>query len=281
MAQGVEEWYKQMPIITRSYLTAAVVTTVGCSLDIISPYSLYLNPTLVVKQHQYWRLVTNFLYFRKMGKCLARATEEDFEFNCLVYFHLLVEELYQSCGLEASVYLDFMFHMFFLARYCKLLEENSFRGKTADFLYMLLFGATVLTGIVLLGGMIPYLSASFAKIIFLSNSLTFMMVYVWSKQNPYIHMSFLGLFTFTAAYLPWVLLGFSVLVGASPWVDLLGMIAGHAYYFLSEVYPRMTNRRPLKTPAFLKALFADEPVVVARPENVRFAAAPFDEIHQD
>ncbi|KAF2576683.1 hypothetical protein F2Q70_00002582 [Brassica cretica] len=66
MAQGVEEWYKQMPIITRSYLTAAVVTTVGCSLDIISPYSLYLNPTLVVKQHQYWRLVTNFLYFRKM-----------------------------------------------------------------------------------------------------------------------------------------------------------------------------------------------------------------------
>jgi Derlin-2/3 len=94
--------------------------------------------------------------------------------------------------------------MFFLARYCKLLEENSFRGKTADFLYMLLFGATVLTGIVLIGGMIPYLSVSFSKIIFLSNSLTFMMVYVWSKQNPYIHMSFLGLFTFTAAYLPWV-----------------------------------------------------------------------------
>lgn len=69
-----------------------------------------------------------------------------------------------------------MFHMFFLARYCKLLEENSFRGRTADFFYMLLFGATVLTGIVLLGGMIPYFSESFAKIIFLSNSLTFMMV---------------------------------------------------------------------------------------------------------
>lgn len=62
---------------------------------------------------------------------------------------------------------------------------------------------------------------------------------------------------------------------------LQGMIAGHAYYFLAEVYPRMTNRRPLKTPSFLKALFADEPVVVARPEDVRFAAAPFDQIHQD
>ncbi|CAA3009347.1 derlin- [Olea europaea subsp. europaea] len=139
MAQAVEEWYKQMPIITRTYLTAAIVTTIGCSLEIISPYDLYLNPVLVVKHYQVWRIVTNFLYFRKMD-------------------------------------LDFLFHMFFLARYCKLLEENSFRGRTADFFYMILFGASVLTGTVLIGGMIPYISESFARIIFLSNSLTFMMV---------------------------------------------------------------------------------------------------------
>ncbi|KAG2533795.1 derlin-2-like [Panicum virgatum] len=235
MAQAVEEWYRQMPIITRSYLTAAVVTTVGCTLDIISPYHLYLNPKLVVQQYEIWRLVTNFLYFRKMD-------------------------------------LDFLFHMFFLARYCKLLEENSFRGRTADFFYMLLFGATVLTGIVLIGGMIPYVSETFARILFLSNSLTFMMVYVWSKHNPFIHMSFLGLFTFTAAYLPWVLLGFSILVGSSTWVDLLGMIAGHVYYFLEDVYPRMTGRRPLKTPSFIKALFADDNVVVARAPNAGVGA---------
>ncbi|KAK9064196.1 hypothetical protein SSX86_015576 [Deinandra increscens subsp. villosa] len=243
MAQAVEDWYKQMPVITRSYLTAAIVTTIGCSLEIISPYNLYLNPNLVIKQYQIWRLFTNFLYFRKMD-------------------------------------LDFLFHMFFLARYCKLLEENSFRGRTADFFYMLLFGASVLTTIVLVGGMIPYVSESFAKIIFLSNSLTFMMVYVWSKQNPFIHMSFLGLFTFTAAYLPWVLLGFSVLVGASAWVDLLGMMAGHAYYFLEDVYPKMTGRRPLKTPLFIKTLFADETVVVARPTEVRFAAPPVEEMRR-
>ncbi|KAL1537353.1 derlin-2.2-like [Salvia divinorum] len=229
MAQAVEEWYKQMPIITRSYLTAAILTTIGCSLDIISPYDLYLNPKLVLKQYQIWRIMTNFLYFRK------------------------------------------------LARYCKLLEENTFRRKSADFFYMLLFGATFLTGIVLLGGMIPYFSASFAKFIFLSNSLTFMMVYVWSKQNPFIHMSFLGLFTFTAAYLPWVLIGFSVLLGSSAWVDLLGVIAGHAYYFLGDVYPRMTGRRPLRTPSIIQSLFADEPVVAARPAAVRFAAPAVDD----
>lgn len=59
------------------------------------------------------------------------------------------------------------------------------------------------------------------------------------------------------------------------------MIAGHAYYFLEDVYPRMTGRRPLKTPSFIKALFADEPVVLAHAGNVRFAAPPADELHQD
>eukprot|EP00252_Welwitschia_mirabilis_P017261 TRINITY_DN3826_c0_g1_i2.p1 TRINITY_DN3826_c0_g1~~TRINITY_DN3826_c0_g1_i2.p1 ORF type:complete len:241 (+),score=24.05 TRINITY_DN3826_c0_g1_i2:206-928(+) len=238
MAQAVEDWYKQMPVITRSYLTASILTTVGCSLEIISPYHLYLNTTRIVNQYEFWRLITNFFFFGKMD-------------------------------------LDFLFHMFFLARYCKLLEENSFRGRTADFFYMLLFGATVLTAIVLGGGMIPYLSESFAKILFLSNSLTFMMVYVWSKRNPYVHMSFLGLFTFTAPYLPWVLLGFSILVGSSPWVDLLGMVAGHAYYFLEDIYPAMTGRRLLKTPGFIRAMFPEENVVVP-PANAR---APAQGLH--
>ena len=52
------------------------------------------------------------------------------------------------------------------------------------------------------------------------------------------------------------------------------MIAGHAYYFLEDVYTRITGRRPLKTPSFIRSLFADDPVVVARPANVQFAPPP-------
>ncbi|KAJ0078657.1 hypothetical protein Patl1_23400 [Pistacia atlantica] len=70
MTQAVEEWYKQMPIITCTYLTAGIVTTNSCSLDIISPFNLCLHPTLVVKQYQFWRLITNFLFFRQMVKFL-------------------------------------------------------------------------------------------------------------------------------------------------------------------------------------------------------------------
>ncbi|CAK9217816.1 hypothetical protein BDL97_02G099100 [Sphagnum fallax] len=235
MAQLVEDWYKQMPIITRSYLTLSVLTTVGCALEVISPLHVYLNSTRVVEHYEVWRLVSNFFYFGKLD-------------------------------------LDFLFHMFFLARYCKLLEETSFRGRTADFFFMLLFGGSLLTTLVVAGGQLKF-AAPFAEIIFLSNSLTFMMVYVWSKRNPHVQMSFLGLFSFTAPYLPWVLLGFSVMVGSSPWVDLLGMASGHAYYFLEDVYPLMTGRRILRTPGIIKALFPTETVVVSRPPPTSWGAA--------
>jgi len=59
------------------------------------------------------------------------------------------------------------------------------------------------------------------------------------------------------------------------------MIAGHSYYYLEDVYPRMTGRRPLKTPAFIKSLFADDNVVVTQQANARFAPPPPQDLHRD
>ena len=53
-----------------------------------------------------------------------------------------------------------------------------------------------------------------------------MQVYVWGRRHPYVQLNFLGLFNFTAPYLPWVLLAFSVVLRSSPAIDLLGMVAG-------------------------------------------------------
>ena len=54
------------------------------------------------------------------------------------------------------------------------------------------------------------------------------------------------------------------MLGSSPLVDLLGMVAGHAYYFLEDVYPRMTGRRLLKTPAIVRALFPAQAIQAPR-----------------
>lgn len=58
--------------------------------------------------------------------------------------------------------------------------------------------------------------------------------------------------TFQAPYLPWVLLGFSVLLGNAVWVDLMGMVVGHMYYFIEDVFPEQRGGfRLLSTPQIL------------------------------
>ncbi|EOD27077.1 hypothetical protein EMIHUDRAFT_56200, partial [Emiliania huxleyi CCMP1516] len=184
----LEEWYYEMPLVTRVYLTASIVTTGSCALELVSPFSLYFNFNLVVFKfqaatQQVWRLFTNFFFFGSIG-------------------------------------LDFLFHMFFLVRYCRLLEEGSFRGRTADFVAMLLFGAHSTLGPRAVDGSAPTTRETLGPLLcacspftdvppFLGSALAFMMVYVWGRRNEHVRMSFLGLFQFRAPYLPWVLLGFS------------------------------------------------------------------------
>jgi len=146
--------------------------------------------------------------------------------------------------------------MFFLVKYAKQLEEGSFRGRSVDFAWMLVAGAAAIAAAAPLAR---------GRVQFLGSSLAFMMVYVWSRRHRRVRMSFLGVATFEAPYLPWVLLAFSALLrpggggaggGSGVAVDLLGLAVGHCYYFFEDVYPRLTDgRRPLGTPRVLTALF--------------------------
>lgn len=205
-------WYREIPIVSRCYLTAAFLTTAACALDLVSPFSLYFHFKLIFFKGQLWRLGTNFLFF----------------------------------GLFS---LDFLFHLYFLVRYCRLLEEGTFRGRTADFAFMLLFGASLMCAV-----------APFLAVHFLGSSLAFMMVYVWGRRNEHVRMSFLGLFPFAAPYLPWVLLSFSVLLGNPAQTDLVGIAVGHIYCFLEYTVPTIAEARGwrctrvLKTPRLLEVL---------------------------
>ncbi|XP_033693232.1 derlin-3 isoform X2 [Tursiops truncatus] len=104
--QGVATEFLQVPAVTRTY-TAACVLTTAAVLELLSPFQLYFNPHLVFRKFQVWRLVTNFLFFGPLG-------------------------------------FSFFFNMLFVFRYCRLLEEGSFRGRTADFVFMFLFGGVLM-----------------------------------------------------------------------------------------------------------------------------------------
>ena len=94
-----------------------------------------------------------------------------------------------------------------------------------------------------------------ADIPFLGSPLGFTLVYIWSRRNPYIRLNFMGVLVFSAPYLPWVLLGFSLVInGELPMGDILGIAVGHVYYFLEDVWPREPHsggRRFLQTPRLL------------------------------
>ena len=60
---------------------------------------------------------------------------------------------------------------------------------------------------------------------FLGHALTMMLVYVWSRRNPHVRITFFGVLNFNAPYLPYVLLAFSLLLSSSVLVDFMGVCA--------------------------------------------------------
>lgn len=212
----LEQWYLEIPIVTRVYLTLVALTSFACTLDIIKPIQLYFNWNLILHNREFWRLITSFLYFGNFS-------------------------------------IDFIFHMFFISRYSRMLEEGSFRGRTADYFWMIMLGVVAFIIV------IPIFTAR-SQFLFLSTPLTFMLVYIWSRRNPQVRMSFLGILNFNAPYLPWVLLGFTILLNNIwPAGDILGLIIGHIYYFLEDVYPKLFNLpmtyHMLGAPKFIKKAF--------------------------
>lgn len=103
----LEQWYYDVPIVTRVWTTAAVLTSVLVQCQIVTPFQLFYSPASVWQKRQYWRLGTTFLYFGPLS-------------------------------------LDFMFHIFFMSRYSRNLEESSFRGRTADFAWLIVYSAASL-----------------------------------------------------------------------------------------------------------------------------------------
>ncbi len=80
-------------------------------------------------------------------------------------------------------------------RYSRSLEESFFRGRALDFLFLLVFGGSLmivrslLTACLLDRGAercvaLLQLFGPFVKVPFFGESLSFMMVYIWARRNP-------------------------------------------------------------------------------------------------
>ena len=131
-------------------------------------------------------------------------------------------------------------------RYSKMLEENQFSGRKADYVWLLIVSSTLLL-----------LLSPLSPAPFLSSPLSFTLVYLWSRLNPSVRLSLFGVVTITAPYLPYALVVFSWAL-ASSWSavigDLLGITVGHVWYFFTRVWRHERgsgNKNWLATPPLL------------------------------
>ncbi|KAH9386250.1 Derlin-2/3 [Nematocida major] len=140
--------------------------------------------------------------------------------------------------------LDTLVHHFFMLKYCIMMEEAA--SNPADFLYMILLGM----GLILVG-------ATALGVTKLSSSLSTYIIYIWSKKNPLIIVQYMSLFNLPAGYLPWIMFMFSSLAERGvPLNDLVGIMAGHVYFYFKSVYVQGSpGSDPLKTPDILTNLF--------------------------
>ena len=60
---------------------------------------------------------------------------------------------------------------------------------------------------------------------FFASSLVFMLLYLWSRENPNANTSIMGLVTLKAFCLPWGMMGATAMMGGSIVPDLLGVVA--------------------------------------------------------
>jgi len=207
MANGLEEWWNSLPIITKYLFAGSFGLTLAANFGLVPPQWIVLNFQLVFKNFEIWRLITCFLYHGRLG-------------------------------------FPFLIHMLFLVRYGESLEQTTFAGRTADYVFCILFGCLLLLPI----GYLLRLST-------LGMSLIMMIIYIWSRKNPDINMTFMFGFRFQSFYFPWVLVGFNVLMGGFPLAEIVGIIVGHVYYFLEDIYPNTGGTRLLKTPGILNNWF--------------------------
>lgn len=197
----LEQWFFEMPICTRYWTTATVITSILVQCHVLSPFNLFYSFRTVFNKSQYWRIITTFFYF-------------------------------------GPVNLDLLFQVFFLQRYSRLLEETSGHSP-AHFSWLLFFASTCLL-----------LMAPLFSMPFLGSALSNTLVYIWSRRNPDTLLSILGLITFKAPWLPWVLMGFSwVMHGIVPKDEICGVVVGHVLYYFNDLYPPTHNgKRPLDPP---------------------------------
>jgi len=204
-ADSPQEWFHSLPINTKFLLTSGILIGAAVSFNISSAATFAFVWPLVWHKFQIWRF-----------------------FSCFIF--------------AGSFSFNFLMHMYMLYQNSLRYEMNPFNtgagGTSADYLWFLLFGMTVLC-------IIGYIF----EIAFLAEPFLYMIMYVGCRREPQAIFNIFG-FKIGALYLPWFYVALRLLMGGDIVLILIGIAVGHFYYFLVDVLPNTHGINLIKTPNF-------------------------------
>lgn len=138
--------------------------------------------------------------------------------------------------------LNYILTIHFVWTYMAQLEKLNY-NKPEDFFMMMGFGSTVL----LIGYGILGISPKF-----LGHNLSTFLVYIWARIFEGTDVNVMDLLVIKAELLPWFFcVQTLVLEGELPFADLLGIVVGHLYHYVSQ-------KKILVAPKAIKELFESD-----------------------
>eukprot|EP01006_Ploeotia_vitrea_P008895 TRINITY_DN21104_c0_g1_i1.p1 TRINITY_DN21104_c0_g1~~TRINITY_DN21104_c0_g1_i1.p1 ORF type:complete len:308 (-),score=28.18 TRINITY_DN21104_c0_g1_i1:174-1097(-) len=215
---GVEDWWRNLGPVTKVLLGASASLTALSLCSMIQPVQVVLHWPLVISQHQWWRLLTNFLWLGDIG----------------------------GNGTLGTIFGFYMTHEF-----STRLEDDTFNRDTA--IYVWLF--VLMVPLFWAASAISWYIFSY-PLMLMEVSLHLAMMWVFCMKNPHAVFNVFS-FRVEAPYLPWVYCGINYFLsgggGGLPYFGA-GIVVGWIYMFLanttSYTMPPQILRNLLATGSF-------------------------------
>lgn len=136
----------------------------------------------------------------------------------------------------------FLINMYFLFHYSKQLENGFFLNRVANYCWML----TIVIAVTLCFSVFIPMYAT-------GNALLMAIMHLWGRNSPTITVKMYGFISIPAKYLSLAIIAIDlILTGGIDYTAVVGIVAGHLYYFLDSVFPTMPSGKQLIStpPAF-------------------------------
>ncbi|CAN6614925.1 degradation in the endoplasmic reticulum protein 1 [Trichomonascus vanleenenianus] len=208
MERFVEERLLDIPKVTRYWTIGIIGMAVLDKCELISELQVMYSFRKVFEEHEYWRLLTTFIYFGPLS-------------------------------------ISFLFQVLFITKFSRMLEESHYGHSSRDYMWILSICAFLNLGVAVVSHLLGFGTGPFLSL-YLSDSLTYLWCrrnpHVEMSILGLLRFE-ASYFPWYSAAVTGLLNGPSGLK-----ISIVGNFVGHFVYFCEDIVPEVYNMRPLAPP---------------------------------